>query len=111
MRPFLGESIEETVQKILAGDRRTAGRLITRLEDGDDWGKEIMKGLFPRTGRSMTLGLTGAGGSGKSSLLNHLIERFRQMDKRVGVIAVDPSSPFSGGLFWGSDSDSASYSG
>ena len=99
--PFLGESIEETVQKILAGDRRTSGRLITRLEDGDDWGKEIMKRLFPRTGRSMTLGLTGAGGSGNSSLLNHLIERFRKMGKTVGVIAVDPSSPFSGGAFLG----------
>jgi len=72
--PLIGvESIEETVQKILTGDRRTAGRLITRLEDGDNWGKEVMKSLFPWTGRSMTLGLTGAGGSGKSSLLNHLI--------------------------------------
>jgi LAO/AO transport system kinase len=101
MMPLVRESIEETVQKILAGDRRTAGRLITRLEDGDDWGKEIMKRLFPRTGHSMTIGLTGAGGSGKSSLLNHLIQRFRQMGKSVGVIAVDPSSPFSGGAFLG----------
>jgi len=99
--PLIGESIEETVQKILAGDRRTAGRLITRLEDGDDRGREIMKRLFPRTGGSMTLGLTGAGGSGKSNLLNHLIQRFRQMGKSVGVIAVDPSSPFSGGAFLG----------
>jgi len=99
--PLIVESIEGTVQKVLAGDRRTAGRLITRLEDGDNWGKEIMKRLFPRTGRSVTLGLTGAGGSGKSSLLNHLIQRFRKMGKSVGVIAVDPSSPFSGGAFLG----------
>lgn len=95
------ESIEETVQKISAGDRRTAGRLITRLEDGDEWGKEVMKRLFPRTGGAVTLGLTGASGSGKSSLLNQLIQRFRKMDKSVGVIAVDPSSPFSGGAFLG----------
>ena len=95
------EGIEETIEKIFAGDRRTASRLITRLEDGDEWGKEVMKRLFPRTGRSMTLGLTGAGGSGKSSLLDHLIQRFRQMGKSVGVIAVDPSSPFSGGAFLG----------
>jgi len=99
--PLIGENIEEIVQKVLAGDRRTAGRLITWIEDGDDRGKEIMKRLFPRTGRAMTLGLTGAGGSGKSNLLNHLIQRFRQMGKSVGVIAVDPSSPFSGGAFLG----------
>jgi LAO/AO transport system kinase len=98
---FTGEMVEETIQKIFAGDRRTASRLITRLEDRDEWGREVMKRLFPRTGRAMTLGLTGAGGSGKSSLLNHLIERFRQKGKRVGVIAVDPSSPFSGGAFLG----------
>ena len=95
------ESIEETVRKIIAGDRRAAGRLITRLEDGDEWGKEVMKSLFSRTGRAMTLGLTGPGGSGKSSLLNHLIQGFRKMGKSVGVIAVDPSSPFSGGAFLG----------
>lgn len=98
---FTGEIIEETIQKIFAGDRRTASRLITRLEDRDEWGREVMKRLFPRTGRAMTLGLTGAGGSGKSSLLNHLIERFRKKGKTVGVIAVDPSSPFSGGAFLG----------
>ena len=98
---FTGEMIEETIQKIFAGDRRTASRLITRLEDGDEWGKEVMKRLFPRTGRAITLGLTGASGSGKSSLLNQLIQRFRKMDRSVGVIAVDPSSPFSGGAFLG----------
>ena len=98
---FSEEIIEESIQKIFAGDRRTASRLITRLEDGDDWGREVMKRLFPRTGRAITLGLTGAGGSGKSSLLDHLIQRFRQMGKSVGVIAVDPSSPFSGGAFLG----------
>lgn len=96
-----GRDIEEIVQKVFAGDRRASGRLITRVEDGDEWGKEVMKRLFPRTGKAMTIGLTGAGGSGKSSLVNHLIERFRQMNKRVGVIAVDPSSPFSGGAFLG----------
>ena len=98
---FIGEMVEETIQKIFAGDRRTASRLITRLEDGDDWGREVMKRLFPRTGQAITIGLTGAGGSGKSSLLDHLIQHFRQMGKSVGVIAVDPSSPFSGGAFLG----------
>jgi len=95
------KNIEETVQKIFAGDRRTAARLITRLEDGDEGCREVMKRLFPRTGHVITIGVTGAGGVGKSSLLNYLIESFRQMGKRVGVIAVDPSSPFSGGAFLG----------
>jgi len=95
------KNIEETVQKIFAGDRRTAARLITRLEDGDEGCREVMKRLFPRTGHAITIGVTGAGGVGKSSLLNYLIESFRQMGKRVGVIAVDPSSPFSGGAFLG----------
>ncbi|MGA2463224.1 MAG: methylmalonyl Co-A mutase-associated GTPase MeaB [Thermodesulfobacteriota bacterium] len=100
-RAQLREIIEKTIQKIFAGDRRTAGRLITGLEDREEWCKEVMKRLYPRAGHAMTIGLTGAGGSGKSSLLNHLIQRFRQMGKSLGVIAVDPSSPFSGGAFLG----------
>jgi LAO/AO transport system kinase len=93
--------VEEKVDRILAGDRRIAARLITNLEDGDDTAKEVMKRLYPRTGRARTIGLTGAGGAGKSSLLDHLIREFRRKGRRVGVVMVDPSSPFSGGAFLG----------
>jgi len=92
---------EELVEKLLSGDRRAAARLITIIEDQSDQANDMMKKIFPHTGRSMILGLTGSGGSGKSTLIDHLIGRFRAMDKTVGVVAVDPSSPFSGGALLG----------
>ncbi|MFC1858661.1 methylmalonyl Co-A mutase-associated GTPase MeaB [Thermodesulfobacteriota bacterium] len=95
------KSPEEMVQRLLAGDRRTAARLITRVENGSEGNNALMKRIYPHTGKSMILGITGSGGSGKSSLIDHLINRFRQQDKKVGVTAVDPSSPFSGGALLG----------
>lgn len=92
---------EELVEKLLSGDRRAAARLITIIEDQSQQTNEMMKRVFPHTGRSMIVGLTGSGGSGKSTLIDHLIGRFRAMDKKVGVVAVDPSSPFSGGALLG----------
>jgi len=92
---------EELVEKLLSGDRRAAARLITIIEDQSDQANDMMKKIFPHTGRSMIVGLTGSGGSGKSTLIDHLIGRFRAMDKTVGVVAVDPSSPFSGGALLG----------
>lgn len=94
-------SPDELVEKLLAGDRRAAGRVITLLEDQSEHTNELMKRIFPHTGRSMIIGLTGSGGSGKSTLIDHLITRFRAMGKTVGVVAVDPSSPFSGGALLG----------
>jgi len=94
-------SPEELVQALLRGDRRAAARVITLVEDQSEDASEIMKGVFPHSGRSLILGLTGAGGSGKSTLVDHLITRFRAMGKTVGVVAVDPSSPFSGGALLG----------
>ena len=94
-------SPEELVEKLLSGDRRAAARLISIIEDQSDQANDMMKMIFPHTGRSMIIGLTGSGGSGKSTLIDHLIGRFRAMDKKVGVVAVDPSSPFSGGALLG----------
>jgi LAO/AO transport system kinase len=87
--------------RVLAGDRRAAARLITQVEDGVEGCLEAMKRVYPRAGRSMVVGITGSGGSGKSTLIDHLIRRFRAQGKRVGVVAVDPSSPFSGGALLG----------
>jgi LAO/AO transport system kinase len=92
---------EEMVQKLLTGDRRTAARLISLVENQSDKAGDIIKFVYPHTGKAMIIGITGAGGSGKSSLINHLISRFRQNGKTVGVLAVDPSSPFSGGALLG----------
>lgn len=92
---------KEMVDRILNADRRAAARLMTMVEDQSEQASEIIKEIFPHTGRSMLIGVTGAGGSGKSTLIEHLIGRFRQDDKRVGVVAVDPSSPFSGGALLG----------
>lgn len=92
---------KELAQRVLSGDRRAAARVITLVEDQSENANEMMKELFPHTGRSMIIGLTGSGGSGKSTLIDHLISRFRAMGKTVGVVAVDPSSPFSGGALLG----------
>jgi LAO/AO transport system kinase len=94
-------SPEEMVQKLLTGDRRAAARLISLVENQSDEASDLMKLVYPHTGKTMIIGITGAGGSGKSSLINQLIDRFRHQRKKVGVLAVDPSSPFSGGALLG----------
>jgi LAO/AO transport system kinase len=92
---------EEMIQKLLGGDRRAAARLISVVENQAGDAGDLMKLVYPHTGDAMIIGITGAGGSGKSSLINQLIDRFRQKQKKVGVLAVDPSSPFSGGALLG----------
>jgi LAO/AO transport system kinase len=91
----------EKVRKIQSGDVRTASRLIRRLEDGMEDARTTMKHLFPLTGRSHVIGLTGSPGAGKSTLVDGLVESFRKKDKTVGVLAVDPTSPFTGGAILG----------
>lgn len=93
--------VERIVQKLTHGDTRTAARLITMAENGSLEMNYIMKQIYPHTGRATVIGITGAGGAGKSSLTNQLIGKFRKLEKKVGVIAVDPSSPFSGGALLG----------
>lgn len=95
------DSPQELAGKLLEGNRRAVSRLITLVEDGSAGIDEAMKRIYPHTGRAMLVGITGAGGSGKSSLVDHLIEGFRKRNLRVGVVAVDPSSPFSGGALLG----------
>jgi LAO/AO transport system kinase len=92
---------QEIIQKLLAGDRRAAARLISWVENQSDNAGDLMKRVYPHTGKAMILGVTGAGGAGKSSLINQLIDRFRHKNNKVGVLAVDPSSPFSGGALLG----------
>jgi LAO/AO transport system kinase len=91
----------EKVRKIQSGDVRTASRLIRHLEDGMLEARATMKHLFPLTGRSHVIGLTGSPGAGKSTLVDGLVEAFRKKEKTVGVLAVDPTSPFTGGAILG----------
>lgn len=89
------------VERILARDPRAIARAITKIENDAPDANEILKALFAHTGRGLTIGVTGAPGAGKSSLVDKLALHYRSIGKTVGVIAVDPSSPFSGGAILG----------
>lgn len=88
-------------ERVIAGDVRAASRLIRNLEDQIPETDLVMKDIFIRTGKSHVIGITGAPGAGKSTLVDELITAFRKKDKSVGVMAVDPSSPFTGGAILG----------
>jgi len=92
---------DELAALILRGDARAAGQVLTWIEDGEQRAKEILKLLYPRTGRAHVVGLTGAMGSGKSSLIERITAELRNAKKEIGVLTVDPSSPFSGGALLG----------
>lgn len=92
---------KEQLRKIRAGDVRTASRLIRNLEDGLPEAKSSIRRIFPHTGRAHVLGITGSPGAGKSTLVDALISSFRKKGKTVGVLAVDPTSPFTGGAILG----------
>jgi LAO/AO transport system kinase len=90
-----------TAEKIAAGDTRAAARLMRDLDDRMPGAVETLRELFPRTGRALVIGITGNPGAGKSTVVDGLIDRYRKQGKRVGVVAVDPTSPFSGGAILG----------
>ncbi|PTL36463.1 methylmalonyl Co-A mutase-associated GTPase MeaB [Candidatus Methylomirabilis limnetica] len=87
----------ELVQKILKGDVRAAARLMTMIENGDAEARAALKSLYAHTGSAHIIGITGPPGSGKSTLADRLTEELRKRDKTVGIVAVDPTSPFTGG--------------
>jgi LAO/AO transport system kinase len=91
----------ELVDRLLAGDRRAAARLVTLMEDGGPLAREAIAALYPHTGHAHIIGVTGSPGTGKSTLVYELAKEFRSRGKTVGIIAVDPTSPFSGGALLG----------
>jgi LAO/AO transport system kinase len=89
------------LQKVLNGEVRWIGRAITLVENGDDDAAELMKAIFPRTRNATIIGITGAPGAGKSTLVDKLALHYKEKGKRIGIVCVDPSSPFSGGAILG----------
>lgn len=95
------QSVADLVGRAREGDARAVGRLISLVEDESPLLREVMAALTPYAGRAHVVGVTGAPGVGKSTSTSALVSELRRRDQRVGVLAVDPSSPFSGGALLG----------
>jgi LAO/AO transport system kinase len=97
----LPPKIDDLVTRLLDGDRNALPRVISLVERGDPAVPEVMERVRPALGRSHRVGITGPPGAGKSTLVEALIKHYRKAEKAVGVLGVDPSSPFSGGAILG----------
>ncbi|MFA4661988.1 methylmalonyl Co-A mutase-associated GTPase MeaB [Pyrococcus kukulkanii] len=93
--------IDELIERLRKGDRKAVARLITLVENDEEKAREIVRKIYPLTGNAYIVGITGPPGAGKSSLLDKLIREARKEGLIVGVIAVDPTSPFTGGALLG----------
>ena len=93
--------IDDLIERMLQGDRRATARLITLVENDEAKAREIIRRIYPHTGNAYIVGITGPPGAGKSTLLDKLIRVAREEGKVVGVIAIDPTSPFTGGALLG----------
>lgn len=93
--------VDELVDGLLSGNRRALARAITYVENEYSEAKEIMKRIFTSSGKAHVVGLTGFPGVGKSTIVSKLTEEFRKRGKKVGIVAVDPASPFTGGALLG----------
>ncbi|MBN1953435.1 MAG: methylmalonyl Co-A mutase-associated GTPase MeaB [Anaerolineae bacterium] len=91
----------ELVAQVLGGDRRALARLISRVENRQNAAHAVLSALYPHTGRAHVVGVTGPPGTGKSTLVNEMAKALRARKRTVGVVAVDPTSPFSGGALLG----------
>jgi LAO/AO transport system kinase len=93
--------IEAFIQRIRNGEVRALSRAISTIEDHTPESIELLKGLFPYSGKALLLGFTGSPGAGKSTLVDQVAHAFRKQEKTIGIVAVDPTSPFSGGAILG----------
>ena len=89
------------VDELLRGEPRAVAKAITLVENRAEDAQDLIQQIFPSTGKAIVIGITGAPGSGKSTLADQLVHSLRNQGKTVGIIAVDPSSPFSGGAILG----------
>ena len=88
-------------ERLLEGDKRACARLISMLENNDVEAIDIIKRLYSKSGAAYVIGITGSPGSGKSTLTDRLAKELRKLGKKIGIIAIDPTSPFSGGAILG----------
>jgi len=94
-------AVDNWAEQVRAGDVRAISRAITAIENHDPQAEQILRQLFPSTGQAYLLGVTGAPGTGKSTLVDRLAASYRREQQTVGIIAVDPTSPFTGGAILG----------
>jgi len=97
----LSQQRQQSIERLRAGDPRTLARAISTVENRAPGWLELLKDLFPLTGRARIIGLTGAPGAGKSTLVDQLAKHYRKEKRTVGIIAVDPTSPYTGGAILG----------
>ena len=93
--------MSELIDKVLAGVPRSIARAITTVENGGADAAEVMKSIFPATGKATVIGITGAPGAGKSSLVDKLALHYKDAGEKIGIVCIDPSRPFSGGAILG----------
>lgn len=91
----------EFVSRVINADKRSIARLITLIEEQSDEARNLLKQLYKFTGNAITIGITGPPGAGKSSIVNLLAKKLRESNKKVGILAIDPTSPFTGGALLG----------
>lgn len=92
---------EGAAERLVAGDRRALARGLTWVENGDARGLALLRALYARTGRAQTIGITGSPGAGKSTVTNAIAKELRRRGRSVGIVAVDPSSPYTQGAILG----------
>ncbi len=97
----LNNDIQSWIQPLRAGDVRTLARAISVVENRAPGWSDLLKALFPHSGHARVIGLTGAPGAGKSTLVDHLARFYRRQNHSVGIVAVDPTSPYTGGAILG----------
>lgn len=95
------EVLEQFIEKVVRGDKRSVSRAISFVESDGQNGELLLSRLYQHTGKAYRLGITGPPGAGKSSITNQLAKQFSKAGKKVGIIAVDPTSPFTGGALLG----------
>ncbi|MBA2284529.1 MAG: methylmalonyl Co-A mutase-associated GTPase MeaB, partial [Ktedonobacteraceae bacterium] len=93
--------MQNIIERLLSGDRRALARMVTLIENEVPQARHYLAELHQHTGRAQIVGVTGAPGAGKSTLVTHLVRELRRRERKVSVVAVDPTSPFSGGAILG----------